>query len=106
MLGNRCSARWLALTLPLIWTMDDEHPPLAAGMLPFARELLRRGTQVVLAANSMPSINDVTAAELSSIVKRAAEVDKPLARAVAEQTLMVVESGNDLPVIDLAQVSC
>jgi damage-control phosphatase, subfamily II, stand-alone protein len=38
-----------------------------AGILPFARELLRRGTRVSLAANETPSINDITAAELQQV---------------------------------------
>jgi hypothetical protein len=40
------------------------HP---AGILPFARELIRRGTRVSLAANETPSINDITAAELQQV---------------------------------------
>lgn len=75
-----------------------------AGMLPLARELLRRGTAVVLAANSVPSINDVTAAELAEVAREAASLDKVLDRALAEGTLQVMPSGNDLPVIDLRRV--
>lgn len=45
------------------------HP--FAGMLPFARELLRRGTQVIIAANSAPAINDITAAELDALLPQA-----------------------------------
>lgn len=37
-------------------------------MLPLARELLRHGTAVVLAANSAPAINDITAAELEALL--------------------------------------
>lgn len=76
-----------------------------AGMLPLARELVQQGTQVVLAANSVASINDVTAHELSEILREAAHVDRVLDRAVSEQALTVVPSGNDLPVIDLSQVT-
>lgn len=74
-------------------------------MLPFARELLRRGSEVVLTANTLPSINDVTAEELREIVVSAGKVDQALECAWLEGTLMVVESGNDLPVIDLSQVA-
>lgn len=76
-----------------------------AGMLPLARELLRQGTQVVLAANSVASINDVTAPELTEILSAATHVDVVLDRAVSEQALTVVASGSDLPVIDLSQVA-
>lgn len=43
-------------------------PKIAAGMLPLARELLRAGTTVIIAANSAPSINDITAAELDALL--------------------------------------
>ena len=74
-------------------------------MLPLARELLLRGTAVVLAANSQPSINDITAPELSDAVQKAAESDSVIRRALLEGSLTVVPSGNDLPVIDLRKVS-
>ena len=75
-------------------------------MLPLARELLQRGTAVVLAANSRPSINDITADELRAVVQRATAADAILGRAVDEQMLTVIPSGNDLPVIDLRKVGC
>ena len=40
-------------------------------MLPLARELLRHGTTVVVAANSAPAINDCTAAELDALLPQA-----------------------------------
>lgn len=39
--------------------VDNSGADIILGILTFARELLRRGTQVVLAANELPSINDV-----------------------------------------------
>ena len=75
-----------------------------AGMLPLARELLRRGTVVVLIANERASINDITATELRNMLNCAAKSDMLLARCVAEQALTVVSSGNDTCVIDLRQV--
>lgn len=74
-------------------------------MLPLARELIKQGTAVVIAANSLPSINDVTAEELRAIVKQAGQLDKLLDRSLQEGTLQVVESGSDLPVIDLSKVA-
>ena len=35
-----------------------------AGMIPLARELIKNGTFVVLAANEVPALNDITAEEL------------------------------------------
>ena len=75
-----------------------------AGMLPLARELLKRGVTVIMAANERPSINDTTAAELSVAVQSAAREDKLLRRALDEQALSVMSSGSDMPVIDLSRV--
>ena len=73
-------------------------------MIPLTRELLQRGTAAVLAANSEPSINDITAPELVEAVQKAAEADPVIRRSLMEGTLTVVPSGNDLPVIDLRKV--
>ncbi|GBG00302.1 hypothetical protein Rsub_13064 [Raphidocelis subcapitata] len=85
--------------------VDNAGPDVVLGMVPLARELLKRGTQVVLAANEAPSINDITAGELRPLLARAADADPLLARCLAERALRVVSSGNDLGVIDLSEVS-
>jgi type II pantothenate kinase len=54
--------------------VDNSGADIVLGMLPLARELLRRGTEVVLVANSLPALNDVTAMELPDIVAEAAKV--------------------------------
>lgn len=54
--------------------VDNAGADVVLGMLPFARELLRAGCEVVLVANSLPAINDITADELCSVVAKAAEV--------------------------------
>ena len=73
-------------------------------MLPFARELLQRGTHVLLAANETPCINDITAGELEAVLQLASLFDKVIGRALVEGTLRVVSTGTDLPVIDLSRV--
>lgn len=78
---------------------------MVLGVLPFARELLKRGTRVVLAANEAPSINDITAAELQPLLVEAAQVDGIIQSALAQGDLKVVSSGNAIPVIDLSGVS-
>jgi len=96
-------------------------------MLPLTRELLRRGTEVVLVANSLPALNDVTASELPTIVaeaakhcdilRKAAEAGGLLVDAMVTDReesvqnvssvprLMVVENGCGSPCIDFRQVS-
>ncbi|KAL6182431.1 hypothetical protein ACLB2K_043852 [Fragaria x ananassa] len=106
--------------------VDNSGADVVLGMLPLARELLRRGTEVVLVANSLPALNDVTAMELPEIVaeaakhcdilRRAAEAGGLLVDAMVSNLdgskensssvpLMVVENGCGSPCIDLRQVS-
>ncbi|XP_048329078.1 pantothenate kinase 2 isoform X1 [Ziziphus jujuba] len=106
--------------------VDNTGADIVLGMLPLARELLRRGTEVVLVANSLPALNDVTAMELPDIVaeaakhcdilRRAAEAGGLLVDAMVSNIdgsrensssvpLMVVENGCGSPCIDLRQVS-
>lgn len=84
--------------------VDNSGADIILGILPFARELLRRGTKVILAANDMPSINDVTYLELVEIVNKLKDENGKLA-GVDVSDLLVANSGNDLPVIDLSSVS-
>jgi type II pantothenate kinase len=85
--------------------VDNAGPDVVLGMLPLARELLRRGTGVILTANTQPSLNDVTHAELEAVLNRVAGFDPRVAEAWADGRLTAVPSGNDAPLIDLAAVS-
>jgi pantothenate kinase len=71
--------------------VDNAGADVVLGMLPLVRELLRGGCEVVLAANSLPAINDVTAAELRSVVARAAEAC-PLLRAAIDAAAAAEEA--------------
>ncbi|KAJ6410226.1 hypothetical protein OIU84_009676 [Salix udensis] len=84
--------------------VDNSGADIILGILPFARELLRHGTQVVLAANDMPSINDVTYTELIEIIAKLKDESGQL-MGVDTSNLLIANSGNDLPVIDLTRVS-
>ncbi|EOX98924.1 hypothetical protein QUC31_014896 [Theobroma cacao] len=84
--------------------VDNSGADIILGILSFARELLRRGTQVVLAANDLPSINDVTYPELVEIISKLKDKNGKLV-GVDTSNLLIANSGNDLPVIDLTRVS-
>ncbi|KAK4741087.1 hypothetical protein SAY87_024675 [Trapa incisa] len=84
--------------------VDNSGADIILGIIPFARELLRRGTQVVLAANDLPSINDVTYTELIEIVAHLKD-DHGKLMGIDASNLLIANSGNDLPVIDLSSVS-
>ena len=86
--------------------VDNSGADVVLGMLPIARELARRGCKVVIAANETPSINDVTASELTSdLIPRVCDLDDVFAEAVRCGAITVCSSGSDLPVIDLRRVS-
>ncbi|CAA0827726.1 Uncharacterised conserved protein (UCP030210 [Striga hermonthica] len=84
--------------------VDNSGADIILGILPFARELLRQGVQVVLAANDLPSINDVTYPELVEIIAKLKDENGKLL-GVDISNLLIANSGNDLPVIDLTRVS-
>ncbi|KAK2665748.1 hypothetical protein Ddye_004322 [Dipteronia dyeriana] len=84
--------------------VDNSGADIILGILPFARELLLQGTTVVLAANDLPSINDVTYPELIEIISKLKDENGQL-MGVDTSNLLIANSGNDLPVIDLARVS-
>ena len=72
-------------------------------MIPFARELLNLGAKVVIAAITLPSINDITAAELDILLQK---IDDELFKAKYESgVLQCVASGNGTCVIDLRKLS-
>ena len=60
---------------------------------------------MILAANEVPSINDITASELAPLVERVAAFDPVVREAIDGKRLRVVSSGSDLPVIDLSRTS-
>ncbi|KAL5068433.1 hypothetical protein RYX36_019320 [Vicia faba] len=84
--------------------VDNSGADVILGILPFARELLRRGSQVVLAANDLPSINDVTYSELLEVLSKLKDEEGRLL-GVSTSNLLIANSGNALPVIDLTKVS-
>ncbi|GMI88384.1 hypothetical protein like AT4G35360 [Hibiscus trionum] len=84
--------------------VDNSGADVILGILPFAREFLKRGIQVVLAANDLPSINDVTYHELVEIISKLKDESGKII-GVDTKNLLIANSGNDLPVIDLTRVS-
>jgi len=85
--------------------VDNAGCDVIMGMIPLVRDLLQRGVKVILTANSYPSLNDIIHDELVPIIHGIAQWDEPLAKALAQDRLRVVASGNGAPLIDLACVS-
>lgn len=84
---------------------DNAGSDVVLGMIPFMRELLKRGTEVILAVNPVPSINDITVPEMQSIMDRVCKIDSVLCENYESGRWRLISSGNDLPVIDLRYVS-
>jgi bifunctional damage-control phosphatase, subfamily II, fusion protein len=99
---------------------DNSGADIVLGMIPFAREMLRRGTDVCLVGNSLPAINDVTAGELRELVVLAARKCKILNEAISTEhsvprqaagigkssgTLTVCASGSGSPCLDFRRIS-
>lgn len=85
--------------------VDNAGSDVLLGMLPFARELLKRGTKVILTANATPSLNDITHDELLNDLPRIAAFDEVIADALRDEQLLCITSGNAAPLIDLHRVS-
>ena len=85
--------------------VDNAGPDVLLGMLPLGRFLLQRGTRVTLAANTTPSLNDVTHDELVDQLKAVAGFDAVVRDALASGQLAALPSGCGTPLIDLSHVS-
>ncbi len=80
---------------------DNAGPDVVLGLLPMAREMLRRSIEVVVTANAQPSHNDITHDELIELLLSVCDVDAEF----LSSRLQLVCSGNDAPLIDLTRIS-
>ncbi|KAL0978478.1 hypothetical protein UPYG_G00170970 [Umbra pygmaea] len=87
-----------------LFFVDNSGIDIILGVFPFIRELLCRGTEVVLASNSSPALNDVTNSELQILTQRIAEMDLVIQSAVKEDRLTLVQSGSSSPCLDLSRL--
>lgn len=85
--------------------VDNAGCDIVLGMVPFVRDLLLRGIDVLLTANTTPSLNDITHDALVAMMNEIAEFDRVIRASLHERRLQLVASGNGLPLIDLTRVS-
>ncbi|XP_064639060.1 4'-phosphopantetheine phosphatase-like [Lineus longissimus] len=83
---------------------DNSGFDIILGIVPFAIELLQRGTKVLLCANSKPALNDVTSSELTILMKRISDISDHVAVAISSGQLRVMESGQGSPCLDLRYI--
>jgi damage-control phosphatase, subfamily II, stand-alone protein len=84
---------------------DNAGPDFLLGVLPFCRLLARAGTRVLIAANRLPALNDITVGEIRALLPRLQAVDPTLDGLVRSGHLAAIDSGNTVPLIDLREIS-
>lgn len=85
--------------------VDNSGVDIILGMFPFVRELLSRGTKVVMAANSYPALNDVMYSELVILTEKVADLYPEIRTARREEQLVLMESGIGSPCLDCRRVN-
>uniref|UniRef100_A0A3P8WQ37 4'-phosphopantetheine phosphatase n=1 Tax=Cynoglossus semilaevis TaxID=244447 RepID=A0A3P8WQ37_CYNSE len=87
-----------------LFFVDNSGMDIILGVMPFVRELLSRGTEVVLASNSGPALNDVTNGELQILIERIAAMDPVIQAGLMDDRLTLVQSGSSSPCLDLSRL--
>ncbi|XP_015524756.1 4'-phosphopantetheine phosphatase isoform X1 [Neodiprion virginianus] len=85
--------------------VDNSGVDIILGILPFARDLLQRGTKVILCANSAPALNDVTYPELVVTLRNAAKICNVIKKAIKERRLIAMETAQAGPCLDLSRLN-
>ena len=85
--------------------IDNAGSDFILGLMPLLKELASGGASIVLAANELPSLNDLTAEDARMCLDHIVRVDADLGALAADDKFEVVSSGNDLPLIDLTDIS-
>ncbi|KAJ3038029.1 hypothetical protein HDV00_001073 [Rhizophlyctis rosea] len=85
--------------------VDNSGSDIVLGIIPFARYLLSKGTKVILAANTSPSVNDITATELAALIEKITYFDGLIRRSRENGALQVVGTGSASPCLDLLHIS-
>ncbi|XP_039612086.1 4'-phosphopantetheine phosphatase isoform X2 [Polypterus senegalus] len=87
-----------------LFFVDNSGIDIILGVFPLVRELLCRGTEVILASNSGPALNDVTYSELQILTERIAAMDSVIQSGVQKEQLILVQSGSSSPCLDLSRL--
>jgi uncharacterized protein with ATP-grasp and redox domains len=85
--------------------VDNAGCDFVLGLLPLVRELALHGTQIVLAANTYPVLNDLTADDTYDLLQRLAILDDELNALLEGDMITVTATGSDLAILDLSDVS-
>uniref|UniRef100_A0A672RSJ5 4'-phosphopantetheine phosphatase n=1 Tax=Sinocyclocheilus grahami TaxID=75366 RepID=A0A672RSJ5_SINGR len=86
------------------WIERLKGPPHKCALFFVDNKLLVRGTEVVLASNSGPALNDVTNSELQILTEKIAAMDPVIHAALKEDRLALVQNGSSSPCLDLSRL--
>ncbi|UCD29393.1 MAG: DUF89 family protein [Planctomycetota bacterium] len=89
----------------VLFFVDNAGPDIVLGVIPPVREMARKGMRVVLAANSTAALNDITIKELNPLLEQLSGCDSVLADLIKDKLITTVDSGGDMPLIDLSRIS-
>jgi type II pantothenate kinase len=84
---------------------DNAGSDFVLGVMPFCRLLAKRGTRVVIAANRLPALNDMTHGEVQALLPQLQALDPVLDALVRSGKLRAIDSGGIAPLIDLRMLS-
>ncbi|HTW95531.1 MAG TPA: ARMT1-like domain-containing protein [Tepidisphaeraceae bacterium] len=84
-----------------VFFIDNAGSDFLLGALPMIRWLAQRGTQVVLAANELPTLNDMTVADVQAWWPRILQTEPSLSKLPIHH----VSTGSGNPLLDLNKVS-
>ncbi|EGT30162.1 CBN-PNK-4 protein [Caenorhabditis brenneri] len=84
--------------------VDNSGFDYILGIIPFARELLRNGSKVIICANTSPALNDLTHREMVNLAPALKKADADLAKFIDSEQMMFVQSGQESPCLDARRV--
>lgn len=85
--------------------VDNSGADFILGIMPFARQLLIRGTKIIFCANKDPSINDITFTELNDVIQRCCDECTVIKKAYNLDQLLICHSGQPSVCLDLRSIS-
>lgn len=85
--------------------VDNSGVDFILGVIPFARELLNRGTKVIFCANKEPSLNDITIHELDNVLRKCCDKCSIIKQAYDTKQLLIYGNGQNSPCLDLRRIS-
>jgi type II pantothenate kinase len=85
--------------------VDNSGYDFVLGALPLVRWFLQRGTEVIIAANTSPALNDMTFAEMLPVLEQISEKCAIIRTSLQNHKLLLISNGQSSPCLDLSRVN-